>query len=172
MQLRTLEDKVSVAKISEKYDVCVDYVYGMANECEYVFSEDGTTYVNEREIVRRRHFHNHVKDTCQQHFFLLNRYFNVSEIAWMLNRIDKSSTEKTWIFFMNETLFRVTDDSSIFAYKIKRLMWKFFRYTRWLLMGIFRLGSYKYGNVDIRELNYKLVELDEKKEKDNGTPTH
>ena len=167
----TLLKKATVKYMINKYGLSVDHIYALRTkgiDKNLVFIENDKVYVNEYEFNRRKEFANKVAYIAEQHFFLLNRYFNVSEIAWMLHKIDPKHNKKTWISFMRDSLFAFPD-SSILKYKIPTLRWKFFRYTRWILIHIFKLGGYKYENICIRDLNYKLAELDEKKENDNGT---
>lgn len=102
-------------------------------------------------LFRRKDFQRKVRSEAHDNFYFLTQHNSYSYIAKLLFKIDDSHSVHCWITFLSSGLFRSADDD-ILSYKTDMMLMKFYRYSRWLIRGLFVIKNVKPWNRDINVL--------------------
>ena len=147
---------MSLVGFSDLYEINIDNVFqarvtGLLPE--QIFTTDRKTlYIDEKYVLRRLAFKKYVTNRSHEMLYFLERYFPTSTVSYMLNRIDPSNSVGSWDVFLNKTMFTL-DAKSVLSFKVTSMMWKFYRYARWILAFIFRKHSYNFYKCDLNKVH-------------------
>ena len=109
-------------------------------------------YIDEKYIIRRYEFRRWVTNKCHEYFYYLERYFPASTIAYMLWKINPKRNIQTWNTFMSHYLFS-SPEYTVLNFRIKAMMWEFFRYCRWILIHLFKIKGFKFRECDLNKVH-------------------
>jgi len=120
------------------------YVMRCKNEIPTVaFALDKkTNLVDVNFFVRRKKFQTKVWLEAHDNYFFLTRHMSASFLSKLIFEIDDTHTIDSWNMFFHKTLFRSMKEN-ILAYMIDGMLMKFYRYSRWLIRGLFILANVK-----------------------------
>ena len=148
--------KLRTTVFCEKYDISCELIAQYHHHKrlpDYIFSKShGEVYVEESYFVRRYEFKKWVTNKCHEYYFYLERYFPASTISYMMTTISDAHKEHTWNMFFNKQLFSYTD-YSILQYKIRPMMWEFFRQVRWILIHLFKMKGLKFSECNLDKVH-------------------
>ena len=100
----------------------------------YVKKIHSRLHIDETYILRRNDFRSYVKRFNENMYhFIKDRGYTASKLASILVEMDDSVSKHSWEEFMSSVVFK-TDYTSLLRFKVTNLHWKFFRYSRWILM--------------------------------------
>lgn len=104
--------------------------------------------IDEEFFEKRKLFKRKVWLECHDYYYFLTMYSTDSDLAWWLHRVDGSISIDSWTSFICNRLFSEQDDD-ITDYRVSRLFYAFYRYSRWLIRGIFIRGQMPRWKRDI-----------------------
>jgi len=96
----------------------------------------GQRLINEEFFIRRREFKKKVWLESHDMYYFLTKHNTRLDLARLLHKVDVSITVETWNSFLAVTLFLLQRDD-VMSYNVNGLMWKFYRYARWLIRALF-----------------------------------
>ena len=136
---------ISLPDFAEKYNVGIGIVYtdrhkGKLPESIFYKSSNRKHFIDESFFIRRLDFRKRLWLEAHDNFYFLTKHSSLTDIAKILNRIDSSQSVNCWITYMSSALF-ASLPTSITVFKTTELLYKFYRYTRWIIRGLF----IKYG---------------------------
>jgi hypothetical protein len=136
---------ISVIDFIEKYDLNISSIYvqkGKKIIPESVFKKisERKLLVDESFFTRRLDFRRRLWLESHNNYFFLTKHITAWKLAKILNRVDSSLSVDSWNVFMSSRLF-ATLPTSITSFRTTEVLYKFYRYTRWIIRGLF----IKYG---------------------------
>jgi len=131
---------IKVVDFAEKHNFNVNIIYvdkhkGKIPESAFLKSKD-SFFIDESFFTKRLDFRKRLWLEAHDAYYFLTKHKSLTDIAKILNRIDPSFTYMSWVTYMSGTLF-ASLPSSITIFKTTELLYKFYRYTRWIIRGIF-----------------------------------
>jgi len=102
-------------------------------------------------FLKRQDFVRKVWLNSHDNYYFLTRYISTNELCFLLNKIDGSISKGVWNSFIHNNLF-LNGGQGLSDYRIKRIRWAFYRYSRWLIRGLFILANVKPQHRDISVL--------------------
>jgi len=148
---------IKVMSFCELYDIEPDALHQCKHNGSlpsYIFKKSNNeVYVDKKYILKRYEFRRWVANRCHEFYYFFTRYFNTYTFALMLHKVNPEHSQSTWCSFMSVKLFQ-SQDYSVLNFRIRPLMWKFFRYCRWILIYIFKIKGLKYKNCDLNLVHY------------------
>jgi len=147
---------IKVAVFAEKHNVLLNSIY--VKRCESILPKsifkkipkDGL-YIDENYINRRNAFKKKVWLESHNNYYFLTKNFSPYYLSKMLNITNPSISIDNWNNFMSRYLFSVVDRSYL-ACRIKKTLYRFYRYTRWIIQMAFRKLKIPVKNRDIMVL--------------------
>ena len=133
---------IKVAVFAEKHNVLLNSIYvkrsiGVLPKSIFKKIPKDGLYIDENYINRRNAFKKKVWLESHNNYYFLTKNFSPYYLSKMLNIIDPTKSIDNWNNFMSRYLFSVVDRSYL-TYKIKDTLYKFYRYTRWIIQIAFR----------------------------------
>lgn len=136
---------IKAIDFAEKHGFSVAIIYtdkhnGKIPESAFSLNNDGHYLIDESFFSRRLDFRKRVWLEAHDNYYFLTKHSTLTDIAKILNRIDPSQSVNCWVAYMSSALF-ASLPTSITVFKTTELLYKFYRYTRWIIRGLF----IKYG---------------------------
>lgn len=147
---------VKINDFLEKYDLEI-YTINVKKKQgvlpDYIFRESSNNkmLIDENYFTKRNKFKVKTINNCHDIFFFITKHFNNRDLARGLHAIDNEISVDSWQFFLQVSLFSFQSDS-IFNCKLSGMMWKFYRYSRWIIRGAFVLANVKPEHRDVSVL--------------------
>jgi len=151
---------IRLDKFAEKYEVDFNYLYALKckklipdkvlNTKQKNYSEVDETYFVERKKLQRRVW----MRSHELYFFLIEyKYKTPFQLAEALHKLDTKITKQTWSSYLHSTLF-LTQSESILNYKVKGLNWKFWRFSRWMVLSALKELKFNRPLRDVSKILY------------------
>jgi hypothetical protein len=93
-------------------------------------------FINEKVLHVRKDFQQKIWIKSHENYYFLSKHIQDADIAYLLSLTGQ--TKNFWQQFINDDLF-ATLNGSITNYRVTGTMWKFYKYTCWVIQHIFKL---------------------------------
>ena len=143
---------VRVLEFADKYDTHTDNIYVKKHNRalpSFIFKKDRVgLLIDEEFFVRRIKFRKKIWLKSHDNYYFITKNIPYSCLSRYLHIINPSVSIDSWNTFLAGDLFTVPP-SSVTRFKVSDMLYKFYRYSRWIIQMAFRKLKIPVKNRDI-----------------------